>query len=77
MVLVVDDDLTVRMLVRASLEPEGFKVEELADGIQVISGLNTYPPDIILLDVMMPEMDGFDGLCRSKGNSRRANESLW
>jgi two-component system cell cycle sensor histidine kinase/response regulator CckA len=59
-VLVADDDLTVRMLVRASLEPAGFKVEELADGIQVISSLNHIRPDIILLDVMMPEMDGFE-----------------
>jgi signal transduction histidine kinase/DNA-binding response OmpR family regulator len=58
-VLVVDDDLTMRMLARASLEAEGFKVEELTDGIQVLSALSDIQPDIILLDVMMPEMDGF------------------
>ena len=59
MVLVVDDDLTVRMLVRASLEPAGFKVEEMADGTRVLSTLSHIRPDIILLDVMMPELDGF------------------
>ncbi len=58
-VLVVDDDLTMRMLVRASLERAGFKVEELTDGNQVLSSLSRIHPDVILLDVMMPGMDGF------------------
>jgi signal transduction histidine kinase/DNA-binding response OmpR family regulator len=66
-ILVVDDDLTMRMLVRASLEPEGFKVEELTDGIQVLSGLSDIQPDIILLDVMMPEMDGFTACLTLRG----------
>jgi len=58
-VLVVDDDLTMRKLVRASLEPSGFKVEELTDGLQVLSFLSHIHPDVILLDLMMPGMDGF------------------
>jgi len=59
LVLVVDDDLTIRMLVREALELAGFAVEEVADGIQALSGLDRVQPDVVLMDVMMPEMDGF------------------
>ena len=66
-VLVVDDDQTIRMLVRASLEPAGFKVAELTDGVQVLPALSDIQPDIILLDVMMPEMDGFTACSALRG----------
>ncbi|NWF92189.1 MAG: EAL domain-containing protein [Syntrophaceae bacterium] len=58
-VLVVDDDVTLRILVRESLEPSGFFVEEATDGAEAISLFRNLRPDIVLLDVMMPEMDGF------------------
>lgn len=59
LVLVIDDDITTRILVRASLEQAGFEVEEAEDGEPGLSLFQKIHPDIVLLDVMMPEMDGF------------------
>jgi diguanylate cyclase (GGDEF)-like protein/PAS domain S-box-containing protein len=58
-VLIVDDDVTLRILVRESLEQSGFSVEEATDGVEAISAFKSVRPDIVLLDVMMPRMDGF------------------
>jgi len=58
-VLVVDDDNTIRMLTRAALEQAGFKVEEAADGIEALSVCEKVRPDMVLLDILMPGKDGF------------------
>lgn len=62
-VLVVDDDLIVRSVARESLEQAGFIISEAETGVQALKAVDSLKPDIILLDVMMPEMDGFDA-CR-------------
>ena len=59
LVLVVDDDPTVRLLARGFLEKAGFDVAEAANGLQSMVAFEERRPDIILLDVDMPEMDGF------------------
>lgn len=59
LVLVVDDDLAERLLIREVLEQGGFTVEEAGDGVQAVAAFSRIRPDIVLLDVMMPEMDGF------------------
>ena len=59
LVLIVDDDATIRMLARTSLEQSGFSVEEAADGDQGLEAYTLLQPDIVLLDVMMPGKDGF------------------
>ena len=59
LVLVVDDDVTTRLFAREQLEEEGFKVEEVADGTDAIMAYQTLRPDAVLLDVMMPGVDGF------------------
>ncbi len=59
LILVVDDDPAIRVLARAALEREGCAVEEAADGSGALSLLNTLKPDLILLDVVMPGIDGF------------------
>ena len=59
-VLVIDDDVAVRMLARASLEQHSLNVLEAADGEQGIETFKTTQPDIVLLDVVMSGMDGFD-----------------
>jgi PAS domain S-box-containing protein len=59
LVLVVDDDRTVRILVREALEQAGFAVEEAADGVQAMAAFERLRPDIVLLDVGLPEVDGF------------------
>jgi len=59
LVLVVDDDLTMRLLMREVLEQAGFTVEEAGDGDEAIALFARRQPDIVLLDVLMPRMDGF------------------
>jgi len=59
LVLVVDDDATIRMLARTSLEQSGFAVAEAEDGDQGLAAFTSQQPDIVLLDVMMPGKDGF------------------
>jgi CheY-like chemotaxis protein len=59
-VLVVDDDPTVRHLFRRLLEPEGYVVAEAENGRAALERLRDVSPSVILLDLMMPEMDGFD-----------------
>ncbi len=58
-VLVVEDDLATREMLRASLEREHFTVEEAGNGVEALAQLAVHRPALILLDLMMPEMDGF------------------
>ena len=58
LVLVVDDDAMARLLERDALEQAGFAVEEADDGVTAVSAFERLHPDMVLLDVMMPEMDG-------------------
>jgi CheY-like chemotaxis protein len=59
-VLVVDDDVEVRQLFRRMLEPEGYTVVEAPNGRAALERLRDVSPSVILLDLMMPEMDGFE-----------------
>jgi two-component system sensor histidine kinase/response regulator len=58
-VLVVDDDPTQRLLARDALEIAGFVVEEAADGPEGLAKAYVVKPDLVVLDVMMPGLDGF------------------
>lgn len=62
-ILVVDDEAATRTLISILLQRRGFSVTEAADGPTVFQLLDTMTPDLIILDLMMPGMDGFD-LCR-------------
>jgi hypothetical protein len=59
-VLIVEDDETTRQLLRSSLERESFAVVEACNGEDGLRKLMTVRPAVILLDLMMPEMDGFE-----------------
>ena len=61
--LVVDDEEKIRVLVRKYAEYEGYEVEEAADGMSAIELCRKEKFDLIILDVMMPELDGFSA-CR-------------
>jgi excisionase family DNA binding protein len=63
-VLIVDDDPGTRAVVRASLELEGFEVVEAESGTTGLAAVDAESPDLILLDVMMPQMDGWEMLRR-------------
>jgi two-component system, OmpR family, response regulator len=62
-ILVVDDDPHIRELVRVFLERDGFDVIEAADGVDALAKLETARADLVILDIMMPNMDGWE-LCR-------------
>lgn len=64
LIQVVDDDLATRLLMRASLEKGGFRVTEAENGLIAVTEFEQLHPDAILLDVMMPKLDGFD-TCRA------------
>lgn len=68
LVLVVDDDALVRETLRAIVAHEGYRVELAADGIEALDKLEQMQPDLILLDVMMPGLDGFEVTRRIKSN---------
>jgi CheY-like chemotaxis protein/anti-sigma regulatory factor (Ser/Thr protein kinase) len=59
-VLVVDDDAGVRQLLRRMLEPDGYTVVEAENGRVALEELRRLTPSVVLLDLMMPEMDGFE-----------------
>jgi excisionase family DNA binding protein len=64
LVLIVDDDAGLRGYVRASLEAEGYAVREAASAEEGLAALDEESPDLILLDVLMPEVDGWEMLRR-------------
>ncbi|MBF0490579.1 MAG: response regulator [Candidatus Omnitrophica bacterium] len=71
-VLVVEDDRDINELIRYNLEREGFEVISLYDGGQVVDVVSTRKPDLVLLDLMLPECDGLE-ICRQlKGESATA-----
>lgn len=57
-ILVVDDEETIREVVRRYLEREGFLVREAADGYETLDQIKQNPPDLIVLDLMLPGIDG-------------------
>ncbi|MEW5960020.1 MAG: PAS domain S-box protein, partial [Chloroflexota bacterium] len=64
LVLVVDDDKTVRFILRQFLELDGYWLAEAEDGKQALATYERLQPDLVLLDVMMPVMDGFETCSR-------------
>ena len=68
--LVVDDDPMVADMVRQLLEGEPFEVTSVADGEQALASIAREPPSVILLDLLMPRMDGFELLKRLRADQR-------
>ena len=66
--LVVDDDELVRMIVREALEQSGLEVCEAASGVQALELFADSRPDIVVLDVMMPGLDGFATCAKLRGS---------
>lgn len=59
LILVVDDDRTMRSLLNLAMEEEGYRVLEAANGEQCLAEFTHFQPDLILLDAVMPDIDGF------------------
>jgi DNA-binding response OmpR family regulator len=62
-VLVIDDEAMIRKTVRLACEKEGYAVQEAENGTEALSKIDSFRPDIILLDLMLPDISGFD-VCR-------------
>jgi twitching motility two-component system response regulator PilG len=58
-VLVVDDSATVRKIVQLTLQREGINVITASDGLGALAAVADYHPDLILLDIILPQMDGY------------------
>ena len=67
-ILVVDDEPHIRKLLRQELEAAGYQVKEAQDGMEALSLVKATPPDLIILDVMMPNINGFDLAAVLKSN---------
>jgi two-component system KDP operon response regulator KdpE len=61
-ILIVDDEARMRRFIRMNMELEGFQVIEAENGLVALDQIRKYNPDLVLMDVMMPEMDGFETL---------------
>lgn len=69
-ILVVDDEMAIAEIVVYHLEKEGYETEVAEDGVIALEKMQEQTPDLILLDVMMPRMDGFQTLREIRKNSR-------
>ncbi len=62
LILVVDDESRMIRFIQTNLEMDGFQVISASNGLEALDKIRTHLPDLVVLDVMMPEMDGFETL---------------
>lgn len=72
-ILVVDDDDDSRSMVKTILMAKGFEVEACANGKEALERLEDIEPALVILDIMMPELTGYDVLIRMKQRPRTQN----
>ncbi len=72
-ILVVDDEPDFASIVQGNLEKEGFEVDVAYDGVEGIEKVQANPPDAIVLDVMMPEKDGYEVCKELKEDEKYSN----
>jgi two-component system OmpR family response regulator len=70
-VLVVDDELNIAELVATALSYEDFEVKMAHDGLGAIAAVQDFAPDLVVLDVMLPDLDGFEVQQRLRANGER------
>ena len=63
-ILTVEDDERIRTALRLALEDEGWEVDEVASGEEALAAFDRVPADVVLVDIMLPGIDGFD-ICRA------------
>lgn len=72
-ILAVDDEPHILKLVAFSLKAKGFEVLEATDGLSAVAVAEAEKPDLILMDVMMPALDGYEACRRIKANPATAD----
>ena len=75
-VLVVDDDPDIARFIEVNLRTQGFEVHLAGDGVEALQRVEQVRPDLVLVDVMMPRMDGFQVVDRLRADPRTANTSI-
>jgi diguanylate cyclase (GGDEF)-like protein len=75
-ILVVDDDEDIVRVVRINLELEGFEVDTAYDGVAAIESAIANPPQLVLMDIMMPRLDGLSALRRMRSHPSLAGTSI-
>ncbi len=68
-IALVDDDRNILTSVSIALEAEGYRINTYTDGVSALNGFRTAPPDLAILDIKMPRMDGMETLRRLRQNS--------
>lgn len=68
-ILVVDDEEPMRRILKYNLERMSYQVEVAGNGVEALKKLETFLPDLIVLDVLMPEMDGWQVAAQLKNSS--------
>jgi DNA-binding response OmpR family regulator len=68
-ILVVDDDQVIQQLLKVNLELEGYAVEVASDGEEALTLFADFKPDLMLLDIMMPKLDGWEVARRLAGTA--------
>lgn len=68
-ILVVEDEEALRMSLKANLENEGYEVSEAKDGEEGLMSIERHKPDLVLLDIVMPRMDGISMLKKVRVNA--------
>jgi DNA-binding response OmpR family regulator len=68
-ILIVDDDQVIQQLLKVNLELEGYGVEVASDGVEALKLFEGFRPDLVLLDIMMPKLDGWEVARRLAGRS--------
>jgi two-component system alkaline phosphatase synthesis response regulator PhoP len=75
-ILVVDDEPDFALLVQGNLQKEGFDVDVAYNGVEGLEKVKQNPPDAIVLDVMMPEKDGYEVCAELKKDDRYADIAI-
>jgi len=75
-ILVVDDEPDFALLVQGNLQKEGFDVDVAYNGVEGLEKIKQNPPDAIVLDVMMPEKDGYEVCAELKKDDRFADIAI-
>ena len=71
-ILVVDDDRVIQQLLKVNLELEGYAVEVADDGEEALAQFELFRPDLVVLDIMMPRLDGWEVCRRLKSDTDSA-----
>ena len=72
-IAIVDDDHNILTSVSIALEAEGYRVMTYSDGFSALQAFKTSPPDLVILDIKMPRMDGMELLRRLREKSDKSS----